>query len=84
MSDLDLMEDGRAAVLEPETLDGLLVDEVFVDGMPVRHCIYVDRRRGLVRFYATGPDGRPVVDGDGFRVSEAFGDVTVTWKEQRR
>lgn len=80
MSDeLDLMEDGRAAVLTPNTIDGLMVDKVFMDGKEVRECVHVNRRKGLVRFHVL-KDGKPVIEDDAVKIGEARGDVIVTWK----
>ena len=51
--------------------------EVRVDGQKITRCVAYDREAGAVWHHPSGPDGKPIIEGDQLAIAKLSGTITV-------
>jgi uncharacterized protein (DUF39 family) len=58
------------------------IADVYLDGVPLRHCFTADERTGEAWCYATDAAGKFIIDGDHLRERYVRGNVRVVMRMQ--
>ena len=58
--------------------------EPLLDGEPAANVVAYDCDNGWILRHVIGLDGRPVVEGEHFKLERVWGKVAVRWRPQRQ